>query len=178
MASGISFLGDAQTALVLVGGTYLISRWSGNARAERAASLSAEALLNAAIYSTLLKELTHRTRPSAAGTGAFFVWSPDTGQQPTAFPSGHSMGAFAVAAVLSREFRERRWVPWVCYGTASLIALSRVGLGRHFPSDVVAGAVLGEIYLYEEWSAARRIAAGAVAGAGVALTVTATKMIG
>jgi hypothetical protein len=42
----------------------------------------------------------------------------------------------------------------------------------------LAGAVLGEIYLYEEWSAARRIAAGAVAGAGVALTVTATKMIG
>ena len=131
-------------AFLLVGSTYLISRWSGNARVERAASLSAEALLNTAIYSTLLKKLTHRTRPSAAGTGEFFVWSADAGQQPTAFPSGHSMGAFAVAAVFSREFGDRRWVPWVCYGTASLIALSRVGLGRHFPSDILAGAVLGD----------------------------------
>jgi len=42
----------------------------------------------------------------------------------------------------------------------------------------LAGAVLGEVYLYPEWSILRRVAAGAVAGAGVALTVTATKMIG
>ena len=47
-----------------------------------------------------------------------------------------------------------------------------------FVGCTLAGAVLGEVYLPEEWSALRRIAAGAVAGAGVALTVTATKMIG
>jgi hypothetical protein len=42
----------------------------------------------------------------------------------------------------------------------------------------LVGALVGEIYLYEEWSVARRVAAGAVAGAGVAFTVTATRMIG
>jgi hypothetical protein len=42
----------------------------------------------------------------------------------------------------------------------------------------LAGAVLGLVYLTGEWSAARRLAAGAVAGAGVGLLLTATKMLG
>ena len=40
----------------------------------------------------------------------------------------------------------------------------------------LAGAVLGFALLSGEWSAARRIAAGAVAGGGVGLLLTATKM--
>jgi hypothetical protein len=38
------------------------------------------------------------------------------------------------------------------------------------------GALLGAVYLTGEWSLARRIAAGAVAGAGTGLLLTATKM--
>jgi membrane-associated phospholipid phosphatase len=53
------------------------------------------------------------------------------------------MGAFAVAAVVADEYRDKRWVPWVAYGTAGLIGVSRVRLGRHFPSDVLVGGVLG-----------------------------------
>jgi hypothetical protein len=40
----------------------------------------------------------------------------------------------------------------------------------------VIGAVLGYVLLTEDWSAARRIAGGAVGGAGVGLLITATKM--
>ena len=42
----------------------------------------------------------------------------------------------------------------------------------------LVGATTGFFLLPEEWIVARRIAAGAVAGAGVGLTLTATKMIG
>jgi hypothetical protein len=42
----------------------------------------------------------------------------------------------------------------------------------------VCGAVLGFLLLTDDWSALRRIAAGAVAGAGAGLVVTATKMFG
>jgi hypothetical protein len=42
----------------------------------------------------------------------------------------------------------------------------------------LAGAVAGAVYLPDDWSLARRIAAGAVAGAGSALLVTATRLIG
>ena len=40
----------------------------------------------------------------------------------------------------------------------------------------VAGAILGLTLLTQEWSAARRIAGGAVAGGGVGLIITATRM--
>jgi hypothetical protein len=54
-------------------------------------------------------------------------------------------------------------------------------LARHpvitgiFAACVVIGAALGFALLSDEWSAARRLAAGAVSGAGAALLVTATK---
>jgi hypothetical protein len=42
----------------------------------------------------------------------------------------------------------------------------------------IGGALAGFVYLDADWSAFRRIAAGAVGGAGAALLVTATKMLG
>lgn len=42
----------------------------------------------------------------------------------------------------------------------------------------VGGAIAGALYLSGDWSLARRIAAGAVAGAGTGLLVTATKLFG
>jgi len=143
LAEGLTWLGEAKVAAVGLGATYLISRWSGSERGRRVSSLSAEALINSAIYVGLLKRITQRTRPTEPGTGDFFVGDPAAGQQAASFPSGHASGAFAVAAVLAGEFRGRRWVPWVAYGTAGLIALSRVSLDRHFPSDVVVGALIG-----------------------------------
>jgi len=143
VAEGLTRLGDAEIAVVLAGGTYVVSRWAGSERGMRVASLSSEALLNAGLYSALLKAVAARTRPTSDHAGQFFVRNPGRDQEPTSFPSGHAMGAFAVASVLSWEFRESRWVPWAAYGTATLIALSRVGLGRHYPSDIVAGAVVG-----------------------------------
>jgi hypothetical protein len=47
-----------------------------------------------------------------------------------------------------------------------------------FATCILAGAVLGAVFLTGDWSLARRLAAGAVAGAGVALLTTAPKIIG
>jgi hypothetical protein len=143
VAEGFTKLGETETGIALLGSLYLVSRWTDSTRTQRAASLSAEALMNAGLHTALLKRLTRRTRPAAGGVGEFFVDRPVDGQDARSFPSGHASGAFAVATVFAWEFRDKRWVPWVAYGTATLIALSRVGLGRHFPSDVLAGAILG-----------------------------------
>lgn len=143
VASSLTLLGDSETAIVLIGGTYWISRWTGHDRMSSATSLSAEALLNSALYSSLLKTVSHRSRPANGGKGEFFLDRPEPGQEVNSFPSGHAMGAFSVATVFAGEYADRRWVPWVAYGTAGLVAASRVALGRHFPSDVAAGALLG-----------------------------------
>jgi hypothetical protein len=47
-----------------------------------------------------------------------------------------------------------------------------------FVACTLAGAVAGAVYLPGEWSLARRLAAGAFAGAGSALVVSATRLIG
>jgi membrane-associated phospholipid phosphatase len=58
------------------------------------------------------------------------------------FPSGHAMAGFATAAVLG--LAARRWrLAVLLVGGATLLGLSRVYLGHHYPSDVLAGAVLG-----------------------------------
>ncbi len=58
------------------------------------------------------------------------------------FPSGHATAAFATALVLTLYAREWRMTV-LALTVASVIALSRVYLGHHYPSDIVAGALLG-----------------------------------
>ena len=55
-------------------------------------------------------------------------------------PSGHATNAFAVATVLGHRYPTYR-VP--LYALAASVAFARVYLGRHYPSDVLAGAAVG-----------------------------------
>lgn len=55
-------------------------------------------------------------------------------------PSGHAMNAFAGAVLLGAVMPRARWP---LLALAALIGLSRIYLGVHFPSDVIAGAILG-----------------------------------
>jgi undecaprenyl-diphosphatase len=56
------------------------------------------------------------------------------------FPSGHTLHAVLFSTMLSTYLLEFTSVVW---GFASLVAMSRVVLGLHYPSDVVAGALIG-----------------------------------
>lgn len=58
------------------------------------------------------------------------------------FPSGHAVAAFATATVLALAYRRPR-ITLAALAGATLIAVSRLYLGHHYPSDVVAGALLG-----------------------------------
>ena len=58
-----------------------------------------------------------------------------------AMPSGHTARAFAVAALLASTVRPR-WGA-LALGLAAMVGISRIYLGLHWPSDVLAGALLG-----------------------------------
>lgn len=56
------------------------------------------------------------------------------------FPSGHTVSSFAVAETLSAYFSQYRLI---FMGIAFLIAFSRIYLYVHYPTDVIAGIIIG-----------------------------------
>jgi len=59
------------------------------------------------------------------------------------FVSSHSANFFAIAAIVSTLFSERKYLPYTLYFWATLVAYSRVYVGKHYPLDIIGGAVLG-----------------------------------
>ena len=139
-SSRFTRLGNGTTVAAILGITYLASRRAHDDRLAEATSLASESLLNAGLWVTVLKAATARVRPNQPEAGGFFEYG---GGQNGSFPSGHAMGAFSVAAVFAESYRDKKWVPWLSYGLATLVGASRLALGRHFPGDVIVGAVLG-----------------------------------
>ncbi|HEX7844561.1 MAG TPA: phosphatase PAP2 family protein [Chitinophagaceae bacterium] len=92
----------------------------------------------ASISSTQLKKWVNRGRPA---TKYDFV-DPYKNVSKYSFPSGHTTLAFSTATTLSLNFK--KWYVVVpAYLWAGAMGYSRVHLGVHYPSDVLAGAVLG-----------------------------------
>jgi undecaprenyl-diphosphatase len=56
------------------------------------------------------------------------------------FPSGHTLHAVSFTIILCSALP---WAAWLLVPAAILIALSRMVLGLHYPTDVVAGGALG-----------------------------------
>lgn len=83
----------------------------------------------------------------------------------SSYPSGHASSAFAAARVIATLSPE---LARDAYSLATQVAVSRVYAGVHFPSDVVAGALLGTGVAEAALRTARRDAAPAVDGAGAA----------
>ncbi|MDH3909729.1 MAG: phosphatase PAP2 family protein, partial [Rhodospirillales bacterium] len=90
-----------------------------------------------------IKYLGQRERPDDADDA--FDWNgPGGGEFNTAFPSGHSGNAFAMATVVAETYGEDHpWVPWLAYPLAGMTALGRVNAQRHWASDVFMGAAIG-----------------------------------
>ena len=93
------------------------------------------------ILSQLIKHLMGRARPSlfdVVGPYHFDVFSISA--RFASFPSGHTVTAFTVALALG--WFMPRW-RWPLLAVAALVGISRIAVGAHFPSDVLAGALLG-----------------------------------
>lgn len=116
----------------------------GVKRSNDAAMAGLQAFVLSAGAAFALKQLTHRPRPDQLRNPG--QWSgPFNDIEFSAFPSGHTMRAFAVATTIAGYYPERPVVGLVLYGLAGLTAVGRISGGEHWPSDVFAGAVLGYV---------------------------------
>jgi undecaprenyl-diphosphatase len=140
---GISFLGST---LFLTLATAAVITWFALRRWGREAKLIAATMIGASLLNVSLKLAFKRTRPFPF----FDLLPPDS----YSFPSGHALtsacffGAFA--AIVSARIKRRRprilvWI--VCTATFVLIGLSRIYLGVHHTTDVIAGFAAALIWI-------------------------------
>jgi undecaprenyl-diphosphatase len=125
----------------------LIAVWlvlivKGGTRARTAALLVIPLLvLSDQLSSSIIKPLVGRLRPCE-------VFSPEQIHllvgcgSGKAFPSSHAVNNFAVATMFSHYFPKAKHG---LYAWATLIALSRVFVGVHYPADILGGAIIGFI---------------------------------
>ncbi len=129
----VSRLGDGVAWYVLMVALVLLDGLDGLAAAAHMAATGATALL---LYRRL-KRWTRRPRPFAAD-GRIRAWVAPLDE--FSFPSGHTLHAVAFSVVALAHYPVLGWglVPF-----AAAIAASRVVLGLHYPSDVLAAIAIG-----------------------------------
>lgn len=137
---GLTMLADAQVLLPVAGtllfGLALLREW-------RLTAVLATGFAATLAFVPVVKLLVHRARPTQIYSGA----------DAFSFPSGHATHATvilgAAALILSASLPRR--LRGLLYASVAvvilLVALSRVYLGAHWPTDVVAGILFGAIVL-------------------------------
>lgn len=128
---GLSYSATAGIIWLVLGALIM---WSG--RRADGASMMLSVVLALCICDLVLKPIVDRDRPFDELDLDVLMSIPTT----SSFPSGHTASAFAGA--VSLLMIDRRWgIAALAYAT--LVALSRVYVCAHWPTDVMAGAVLG-----------------------------------
>lgn len=94
----------------------------------------------ATLMSAGIKRLADRPRPYVSHPNDVVKRDRDAG--PFSFPSGHTTSAFAVATCMTLSY-QKWYVAIPSYLYASFVAYSRMRLGMHYPTDVLAGMLIG-----------------------------------
>jgi membrane-associated phospholipid phosphatase len=110
-------------------------------RRGREALFAALALGGSALLNIATKQLFARERPS--------LWESISPEDTFSFPSGHAMGSMTLAWVCMLLAWRTRWRwPVVTFAVmfTTLVGLSRVYLGVHYPSDILAGWTAASVW--------------------------------
>jgi membrane-associated phospholipid phosphatase len=112
----------------------------------------------AGLLTDLIKWVIGRSRPMLFAADGILTFHPFSfGYAHASFPSGHATTVAAATVVIA--LISRRWaIPVAIF--AATIAMSRVAVGAHYPSDVIAGLFIGATYAYglAAWLAGKGVA--------------------
>lgn len=113
-------------------------------KTRKAGIMSAVALLGSLIINNnIVKNIVQRPRPFVTFTDLQIIIPTPS---EFSFPSGHTSSSFAAAAVFYRHLPKKFGIPSVVL--AGLIGFSRLYVGVHYPTDVIAGVLMGILLSY------------------------------
>ncbi len=138
----ISFLGKGGVPLIIL--SLILALYKPTRRFGTAMCISLA--VGALITNCCLKILIARPRPYADESSIFYQFWLLVGQNiesDKSFPSGHTTAAFASMTAVFLV-GDKRW-SWTAYIFAFLMAVARIYLCVHFPSDVLGGIIVGLI---------------------------------
>lgn len=98
----------------------------------------ATSLIISNLVSQIIKKCVNRIRPFLKFDGLNIK---KIGIDKYSFPSGHTTAAFAAAVMLTLFFSHA----YLFISLAALVGISRMYLGVHYPTDVVAGTIIGTL---------------------------------
>ena len=138
-------MGNGLVTIPAAGLMWGIGYWGDDEKLASTGLLAAKAFVLSRLLVQLPKYTFQRFRPLEAA-GEPFQWAgPFGGFKQESFPSGHVTSAFATAAVMRVAFSdEHRWLPVLFYGMGVATAAGRLVEGKHWFSDVLAGAFFGQ----------------------------------
>lgn len=141
----ITYLGDGGVNIGISSLFILNGLIFNNHKSIETGYLSSKAIVHAGIVVFVLKSIAGRERPFYEDhQGSFHFFNRlDAGSAFHSFPSGHTITAFSMATVIAKEYSDKRWVGIASYGLATLVGLSRIGLDKHWATDVFMGSILG-----------------------------------
>ena len=97
-------------------------------------------LISLVVVNFIIKNWVARVRPYDAIEALHYLVGPE---KDFSFPSGHSSASFASAWAIFRMKTKPRWPAALAVALAALIALTRLYVGVHYPTDVLAGVIIG-----------------------------------
>lgn len=144
---GITRLGDAGLIWIILTAVFLMIPKTRRTGGVMLAALIVQTILCNVIF----KNLFARTRPYDVNT-TIQLLVPKL--QDFSFPSGHTSASFTIVSALYLA-RDKAWKPALVF--ACLIAVSRLYLYVHYPTDVLGGLILGVLSGYAGYRIAEKI---------------------
>jgi membrane-associated phospholipid phosphatase len=141
-AAGVGELGDQGPLYAMASGVLAVGVASRDRRVTDCGLFMLAAIALADVGKRIAKRVVRRTRPKVLlEEGRYEADKGGSDRKPEqSFPSGHTACTVAAARALSRHFPET--MPAAAAAT-TVIGLSRVAEGKHWPLDVAAGVVIG-----------------------------------
>jgi len=142
MATSIERLGLGKYNTIGLVSTTLFAYLTKNKKLQETSWLWCGSLIVNSIVTDGLKKTFQRHRPNTGDPYNTFDWAGGP-KVHESLPSANTSNAFTTATVFATMYKDKKWVPPLAYGLATLVGISRIYNNVHWASDVMVGASVG-----------------------------------